>query len=568
MGKYTIGIDFGTLSARCVLVNVADGKETAVSVCGYRHGVMDEKLPSGKALPPGGFALQEPQDYVEALQTTIREVIETGRIRPEEICAAGVDFTSGTMLPVKEDGTPLCGTERYRDEPNAYVKLWKHHSAQKYADRINEVAKQRGEDFLKRYGGKISSEWMFPKIMETFCDAPELYGETGSFMEAADWIVMLLTGRMTRNTSSLGFKAIWNPRDGYPPEDFFKELMPGMEHVVSEKLKGEIITIGSCAGRVTREAAALTGLKEGTIVAAGHLDAAGASVGAGVITPGRMLIMMGTSSCHELLAEQELYVPGVCGYNHDCVIPGYIGYEAGQSCVGDHFEWLIKHCVPEVYCREAETSGLDLNTYLSGKAAGKLPGETGLIALDWWNGNRSILVDGDLTGVLVGMTLKTRPEDIYRALVEATAYGTRKIIENYTACGIAIDEVIISGGIARKNPFIMQIYADVLGKPIRIAGSRQNAALSSAIWAAYAAGEANGGYSSLEEAVGHMAAPIVRTYEPDETAKPVYDILYQEYGRLHDYFGRGANPVMKTLKTLSVEQKKGYCSHHAKSGMV
>lgn len=504
MGKYTIGIDFGTLSARCVLVNVADGKETAVSVCGYRHGVMDEKLPSGKALPPGGFALQEPQDYVEALQTTIREVIEKGRIRPEEICAAGVDFTSCTMLPVKEDGTPLCGTERYRDEPNAYVKLWKHHSAQKYADRINEVAKQRGEDFLKRYGGKISSEWMFPKIMETFCDAPELYGETGSFMEAADWIVMLLTGRMTRNTSSLGFKAIWNPRDGYPPEDFFKELMPGMEHVVSEKLKGEIITIGSCAGRVTREAAALTGLKEGTIVAAGHLDAAGASVGAGVITPGRMLIMMGTSSCHELLAEQELYVPG----------------------------------------------------------------ETGLIALDWWNGNRSILVDGDLTGVLVGMTLKTRPEDIYRALVEATAYGTRKIIENYTACGIAIDEVIISGGIARKNPFIMQIYADVLGKPIRIAGSRQNAALSSAIWAAYAAGEANGGYSSLEEAVGHMAAPIVRTYEPDETAKPVYDILYQEYGRLHDYFGRGANPVMKTLKTLSVEQKKGYCSHHAKSGMV
>lgn len=554
MGKYTIGIDFGTLSARCVLIDINDGREAASSVCEYRNGVMDEQLPSGRMLPPGGFALQDPQDYAEALSVTVRGVIKEARIQPEEIIAVGVDFTSCTMLPVLEDGTPLCQTDRYRNEPNAYVKLWKHHSAQKYADRINELAGRRGEPFLKRYGGKISSEWMFPKIMETFCEAPDLYEDADSFMEAADWIVMLLTGKMTRNTSSLGFKAIWNPRGGYPSEAFFAELMPGLEHVVSEKLKGEILTIGSSAGYVTAQAAARTGLKEGTVVAAGHLDAAGASVGAGVITPGRMLIMMGTSSCHELLADCEVYVPGVCGYNQDCVIPGYIGYEAGQSCVGDHFDWMIKNCVPEDYYEEAKDRGCDLHTLLSEKASEKLPGESGLIALDWWNGNRSVLVDGDLTGVLVGMTLRTRPEDIYRALVEATAFGTRKIIENYVECGVPIDEVILSGGIARKNPFIMQIYADVLGKPIHIAGSKQNAALSSAIWAACAAGTERGGYDRLEDAVGHMAAPLVRTYESDETAKPVYDRLYREYEQLHDYFGRGINPVMKKLKELSVEQ--------------
>ncbi|RGY96466.1 ribulokinase [Clostridium sp. AM58-1XD] len=556
MGKYTIGIDFGTLSGRCVLVDSENGKTAAESVCEYRHGVMDEALPSGRRLPLGGWALQHPDDYVEVLKTTIREVVEQAGIKVEEIYAAGIDFTACTMLPVLKDGTPLCRTEKYSDEPNAYVKLWKHHSAQKYADRLNELAMERKEPFLKRYGGKISSEWMIPKIMQTLDEAPELYRDTYSFMEAADWIVMQLTGNMTRNTSSLGFKAIWNPKDGYPPAEFFKELMPGLEHVATEKLQGRIIRIGSRAGSITKEAAQLTGLKEGTAVAAAHLDAAGASVGAGVITPGRMLIMMGTSSCHELLADEEVYVPGVCGYNNDCVIPGYIGYEAGQSCVGDHFEWLIKNCVPQRYFEEAEKKKISMNAYLSEKAAKKLPGETGLIALDWWNGNRSVLVNGDLTGMIAGMTLQTRPEDIYRALVEATAFGTRKIIENYISHGIGIEEVIIAGGIAQKNPFIMQIYADVLGKTVRIAGSKQNAALSSAIWAAYAAKSENGGYDRLEEAVEHMADIMERQYRPDQQAKEVYDMLYEEYEKLHDYFGQGLNPVMKKLKYLAVEQNK------------
>lgn len=556
MGKYTIGIDFGTLSGRCVLIDSSDGSRKASSVCEYRHGVMDEALPSGKKLPPGGFALQDPKDYVEVLKTTIREVIDKAGIQAEEIYAVGIDFTACTMLPVKEDGTPLCSLKRFENEPNAYVKLWKHHSAQCYADRINELAERREEPFLKRYGGKISSEWMFPKIMETFCEAPDVYDETDSFMEAADWIVMLLTGRMTRNTSSLGLKAIWNPTDGYPGEDFFEELEPGLKSVVTEKLKGGIITIGTCAGTVTAAAGRMTGLLEGTVVAAGHLDAAGASVGAGVVTPGKMLIMMGTSNCHELLTDKEVYVPGVCGYNDDCVIPGYIGYEAGQSCVGDHFDWLVKNFVPSSYEKEAERMGMDMHTYLSKKSSEKLPGETGLLALDWWNGNRSVLVDGDLTGLIVGMTLQTRPEEIYRALVEATAFGTRKIIENYEEHGINISEVIIAGGIARKNPFIMQVYADVLGKPVTIAGSGQNAALSSAIWAAYAAGTARGGYDTLEEAVEHMADILDLEYQPDEEAKGAYDILYEEYEKLHDYFGRGINPVMKRLKNLSVVRKK------------
>ncbi len=556
MGKYTVGIDFGTLSGRCVLVDTATGVETASAVCEYRHGVMDQCLPSGKRLPMGGWALQHPQDYVEVLGTVVRQVMETAQILAEDICGAAIDFTSCTMLPVLRDGTPLCSLERWQDEPNAYVKLWKHHSAQKYADQINELAGKRGESFLERYGGKISSEWMFPKIMETLDEAPQLYADTYSFMEAADWIVMLLTGNMTRNTSSLGFKAIWNPGDGFPPDDFFKELMPGLECVGAEKLRGRILTIGTRAGTVTGEAGRLTGLRPGTPVAAAHLDAAGASIGAGIISPGKMLIMMGTSSCHELLWDREVYVPGVCGYNHDCIIPGYIGYEAGQSCVGDHFQWFINNCVPAEYQEEARRQNLGIHEYLSRKAAEKLPGETGLVALDWWNGNRSVLVNGDLTGVVLGMTLQTKPEDIYRALAEATAFGTRKIIENYECHGIAVNEVTIAGGIAKKNPFIMQVYADVLGKPVRIAGSAQNAALSSAIWAAYAAGSEGGGYGSLEEAVEHMADILECSYVPDQESRQVYNVIYGEYEKLHDYFGRGVNPVMKKLKYLAVEQNK------------
>lgn len=550
--KYTIGIDFGTLSGRCVIVNVRTGEETAASVFDYPHGVMNDCLPDGTKLGID-WNLQHPGDYIEVLRHTIPDAVKKAGIDVRDIIGIGTDFTACTMLPVDREGMPLCFQNQYRSEPNAYVKLWKHHSAQKYADRLNQIAGERRENFLKRYGGRISSEWMFPKIWQTLEEAYEVYEDTYSFMEAADWIVFYLTGEMKRNCSSAGYKAIWNKREGYPGRDFFKALDPRMEHVAEDKLRGQVVPVGSRAGFLKSELAIELGLEPGIPVAVGHLDAAGATVGAKITEPGKMLIMMGTSSCHMLLGEKEVNVPGICGLVEDGIIPGAIGYEAGQSCVGDHFQWMVENCVPAGYAGEAAKQGVNLHEYLSRLASGQEVGENGLIALDWWNGNRSVLVDGRLSGLIVGMTLKTKPEDIYRALIEATAYGTRLIIDTFEQHQVPVEEVIVAGGIAEKNPFMMQVYADVTGRKIRIAGSGQNAALSSAIWASVAAGKERGGYDTLAEAVVHMGNLKDKVYEPRSENTAAYDRLYEEYLRLHDYFGRGMNDVMKRLKDLQTK---------------
>lgn len=550
--KYTIGIDFGTLSGRCVVVNVRTGEEAGTSVFEYPHGVMSDMLPDGIKLGID-WNLQHPKDYIEVLRRTIPGALEKAGITGEAVIGIGTDFTACTMLPMDCDGTPLCFQEKYKSEPNAYVKLWKHHAAQRYADELNRIAGERKERFLQRYGGKISSEWMIPKIWQTLCEAPSVYEETDCFIEAADWIVFYLTGNLKRNGSSAGYKAIWNKREGYPDNHFFKALDERMEHLVEEKLKGEIVSIGQRAGLLKPELARELGLKAETPVAVGHLDAAGATVGAKITEPGKLLIMMGTSSCHMLIGEKEVNVPGICGLVEDGIIPGAIGYEAGQSCVGDHFQWVTENCVPKNYAEEAAKRKLSLHQYLSGLAAKREIGESGLIALDWWNGNRSVLVDGKLSGMIVGMTLQTKPEDIYRALIEATAYGTRLIIDTFEQHHVPVKEVIIAGGIAEKNPFIMQIYADVTGRRIRIAGSKQNAALSSAIWAAVSAGGKAGGYDSLSEAVEHMGSLKEQVYEPKKEHTKRYNRLYEEYLILHDYFGKGMNDVMKRLKDLQEE---------------
>lgn len=555
MNNYVVGIDFGTLSGRCVLVDVKSGEEKATAISEYKHKVMSEELEDGTPLSID-WALQDPQDYLDVLETTIREVMTQAKIRPDQIVGIGVDFTSCTMLPIMEDGTAVCKLDGFASEPNAYVKLWKHHAAQYEADKLNKIAAERGEKFLGRYGGKISSEWLFPKIMQILDEAPAVYETAFTFVEAGDWIVKILTNVLVRNNCSAGYKALWHKKEGFPSKEFFAALDGRLEHVIEEKIKGPVKEIGTRAGRLTKSGARLTGLLEGTAVATAHLDAGGATVGAGIMTPGKMLIMMGTSSCHILLGDKECEVPGMCGMVEDGVVPGFIGYEAGQSCVGDHFQWLVENAVPCAYEREAEKAGLNIHQYLSDKAAGQLPGESGIVALDWWNGNRSVLVDGKLSGLLLGCTLQTKPEDIYRALIEATAYGTRKIIDTFEEHGVPVEEVIVAGGIAEKNPFMMQVYADVTGKSIKIAGSKQNAALSSAIWAAVAAGKEAGGYDSLLEAVAAMSSRKELIYLTNQEAKETYDLLYKEYEILHDYFGRGANDVMKRLKTIMDRQQK------------
>lgn len=542
-------MDFGTLSGRALLVEVNTGEETATSVLDYSHAVMDKQLPCGKKLGVD-WALQHPQDYLDVLYKVIPDVISKSGVRPADIIGVGVDFTACTVLPVKKDGTPLCFIEKYKCEPNAYVKLWKHHAAQDKANKINETAKIRGEKWLERYGGRISSEWLFAKLWQILDESPEIYNEMDRFIEAADWIVWQLTGIETRNSCTAGYKAMWHKRDGYPGREYFASLDERMENVVEEKLGTHISPLGTLAGGITREMACRTGLPEGTAVAVGNVDAHVCMPAVKICGPGKMLAIMGTSTCHMLLGDNEHNVPGICGYVEDGILPGYFGYEAGQSCVGDHFAWFAGNCVPCEYAEKAKEQSLDIQGYLQKLAGGLKPCQSGLLALDWWNGNRSILVDADLTGVMIGMTLQTNPEEMYRALVEATAFGTRAIIQNFEEHGVPVDEFYAAGGIAEKSPFIMQIYADIIRKPIRISGSSQGPALGSAIFGAVAAGAENGGYDSVFDASRKMGKLKDVIYIPDEENARIYDELFKEYVVLHDYFGRGGNDVLKNLKRI------------------
>ncbi|MGB5051887.1 MAG: ribulokinase [Caldilineaceae bacterium] len=551
--KYTIGVDYGTESGRAVLVDVTSGQEIASAVHPYGDGVIDEHLPgSDKPLPPD-FALQNPQNYIDVLVATIPQVLRAGNVRAEDVIGIGTDFTACTMLPVAADGSALCMDPKWRDNPYSWVKLWKHHAAQPEANRLNEIAAARGEGWLKLYGGKISSEWMIPKIWETLNDAPDVYAAADGFMEAADWIVMQLTGEERRNACTAGYKAIWNNRAGYPGKEFFAALDPRLENLVEEKLSTDIYPIGQRAGSLTAEMAAKTGLRPGIAVAIGNVDAHVAVPAATVTEPGTMVIIMGTSNCHMLLGDSEKVVEGMCGVVEDGIIPGLFGYEAGQSCVGDHFAWFVDNCVPAAYFEAAASRGLNVHHYLEGLAAQQKPGESGLLALDWWNGNRSVLVDVDLTGLLIGATLATKPEDIYRALIEATAYGTRVIVDAFHSSGVAVDRIVGCGGLPGRNRLLMQIYADVTGREIRVAGTEQAGAFGSAMFAAVAAGKAAGGFDSIGEAVEQMAQLQDVVYRPIPENQAVYEQLFAEYTRLHDYFGRGGNDVMKRLKATKAE---------------
>lgn len=553
--KYTIGVDYGTQTGRAVLVEVATGVEIATAVKAYPHGVMDEYLPDGKTKLPLDFALQHPQDYLDVLSETIPAILKSANVTAQEVIGLGIDFTACTMLPTLKDGTPLCFLEEYKSNPHSYVKLWKHHAAQDEANKLNAIAKERGESFLKLYGGKISSEWLIPKIWQIFDEAPEIYEKADRLMEATDWVIMQLTGIEARNSCTAGYKAIWHKQNGYPSKNFFKALNPGLENLVQDKLITNIFSIGAKAGEITERASKLTGLAIGTAIAVANVDAHVAVPAVGITDEAKMLMIMGTSTCHILLGTEEKIVPGMCGVVEDGVIPGYLGYEAGQSCVGDHFEWFVDNCVTANYLKEAKDKNVNIHDLLTQKSEKLKVGESGLLALDWWNGNRSVLVDVDLTGLLLGCTLLTKPEEIYRALIEATAYGTRMIVETFRKNGVPIKELYAAGGIAEKNKLMMQIYSDVTNMEIRIAASPQTPALGSAMFGALAAGTEKGGYGSIIEAVKHMSKVRKEYYQPIPENVETYNKLYAEYEILHDYFGRGENNVMKRLKGIKANVK-------------
>ena len=556
MSKYTIGVDFGTESGRAVLVDISNGKEIATAVYPYSNGVIDEQLPDSKIRLEPDWALQDPQDYIRTFQNTVPAVLKQSGVNAADVIGVGIDFTACTMLPTKADGTPLCDLPEFRDKPHAWVKLWKHHSAQPEADKINANARKMGESWLDRYGGKISSEWFFSKALQIVNEAPEVYQAADRLIEAADWVVWQLTGTETRNSCTAGYKAMWSKENGFPSKDYFASLHPQLATIIEEKMSTDIIPVGQKAGGLSEQAAGWMGLKPGTAVAIANVDAHVAVPAATVTEPGRMVMIMGTSTCDMVLGTEEHIVPGMCGYVEDGIIPGFFGYEAGQSCVGDHFAWFVENCVPSAYEQEAKERGIDIHQLLEEKSAKLKVGESGLLALDWWNGNRSVLVDVDLTGLLIGATLATKPEEIYSALIEATAYGKRIIIETFQKNGVPIHELVACGGLPEKNKLLMQIYADVIGLPIRVSASKQTPALGSAMFGAVAAGNAAGGYDSIYDAAKVMAHLKDEIYTPNKENQKVYEKLYAEYVLLHDYFGRGENDVMKRLKKIKADSRK------------
>jgi L-ribulokinase len=558
-------VDFGTLSGRAVLVRVRDGAEIGAATYDYPHGVIDQALPDGavpddadgQQLPPD-WALQVPADYVGVLRHAIPELITATSVDPDDVIGIGTDFTACTVLPVLADGTPLCELPEFRDRPHAYVKLWKHHAAQPQADRINELARSRQEPWLPRYGGLISSEWEFAKGLELLEEDPGIYRRMDHFAEAADWIIHRLTGTYVRNACTAGYKGIY--QDGaYPAKDFLQALNPGFASFADDKLSGPIANLGDQAGVLSEEAARWTGLRPGTAVATGNVDAHVTAPAAQTTGPGQLLAIMGTSTCHILNAAARAEVPGMCGVVDGGVVRGLFGYEAGQSGVGDIFAWFADSFYNP---SSAERPGhpaheqQPVHERLSDLASRQRPGAHGLIALDWQSGNRSVLVDHSLSGVILGMTLATKPEEVYRALIEATAFGTRKIVETFTASGVPVTEFVAAGGLL-KNGFLMQVYADVLRMPVATCASEQAPALGSAIHAAVAAGS----YPDVQAAGAAMGGRGDVTYYPDPAAAGTYDRLYAEYERLHDYFGRGGNDVMHRLHDLKQQSLRAEALH-------
>jgi len=553
--KYAIGVDYGTQSGRAVLVSLDNGQEITDHVTPYRHGVLDEKLPGTEIELGYEWALQHPQDYLEVLEKSIPAILQQSGVDPGHIVGLGIDFTACTMLPIDEEGEPLSNNPSLKDNPHSWLKLWKHHAAQDEANKLNAIAEQRGEAFLKRYGGKISSEWMIAKIWQVLNEAPEIYEQTDRFVEATDWVTSKLTGNLVRNSCTAGYKSIWHKKDGYPSKEFFKALDPRLENLTDTKLRGEVVSIGTKAGGLTAEMANRIGLYAGMAVSVGNVDAHVSVPAMGVAEPGKLVMTMGTSICSLLLGEQEKEVEGMCGVVEDGIIPGFYGYEAGQSAVGDIFEWYVNQAVPEYVEQSAREEGLNVHEWLEIRASDYQPGETGLLALDWWNGNRSTLVDTDLSGLLIGMTLQTKPEEIYRTLLEATAFGTRKIVDAFTNGGLAVNELYVCGGLPHKNKLLMQIYADVTNRVIKVADSFQTPALGAAMFGAVAAGAVNGGFDSILDATKKMARIKDEVITPIPENVVVYDKIYREYSILHEYFGRGENDVMKRLRAIRSEVK-------------
>ncbi len=544
---YAVGIDYGTESGRALLLDLETGEEVAVSETRYPNGVIDRALPETGLELAADWALQDPDDYVHVVETAVPAVLASAGVSAADVVGLGVDFTSCTVLPVREDGVVLCTLPEWRSRPHSWPKLWKHHAAQPVADRLNAVAHERGEEFLARYGGKLSSEWYFPKLIELWLEDREVYDAAHGFIEATDWIVWWLTGNERRNACTAGYKACWSEREGLPAAEFFEAAFPGFSEPAA-KLGTSFFPLGGAAGTLRAEVAARIGLAETTTVAIGNVDSFVSVPGAGVNQPGTFLMVIGTSICDLVIDREEIRLPGITGVVRDGIVPGFYGYEAGQVAVGDMLAWFVDRIGATA---DDAAPGEEPHEALEREAARLRPGEAGLLALDWWNGNRTILADADLTGVIAGLTLQTTKGEIYRALLEAIAFGNRRIMDNFTEHGLKLGDIVACGGIAEKSPLTMQLLADTTGRPVHVPASTQIPARGAALFGAVAAGV----FADIETAIEATRPEIRRSFQPDCEAKAVYDALYAVYRELHDTLGSTQANLLHEIKRIHLEAR-------------
>ena len=561
-GTFSLGLDFGTNSVRALLVDVANGEELATAIHDYETGregiILDHANPN--------LARQNPADYVHGTEAVIKAVLSRARradrsFDSARIIGIGVDTTGSTPLPVDNTGTPLSFQKKFKKNPNAQAWLWKDHTSFAEAAMITELAAREHPEYLAKCGGTYSSEWFFSKIFHCLRVDPEVFDAAWSWVECSDFIPGLLTGVtdplvMKRSRCAAGHKAMFNDVwGGLPAEGFLARLHPKLGRL-RRRLYDKSYPSDSVAGRLTPQWARRAGLPADLPVSVGAFDAHLGAVGSGV-RPGRLVKIIGTSTCDiavwpsgRALAD----IPGLCGIVDGSVLPGYFGLEAGQSAVGDIFNWFVSTIQPGGASRGSHRA-------LTARAAKLKPGESGLLALDWNNGNRTILVDQRLTGLLLGQTLHTTPEEVYRALIEATAFGALTIINRFDEYGVKVSEIVNCGGIAEKNALLMQIYADVTGREMKVARSSQTCALGATIAGAVVAGKARGGHKSFETAQAAMCGVKPLSYRPDRKAHKVYREIYGLYSKLHDAFGTKAwsgslHNVMKDLLAVRDGQRR------------
>ncbi len=537
MAEYVLGLDFGSLSARALIMDLKTGKELGAAVCPYPHGILDQALPDGTELPHG-FVLQLPEDYWHGMRVCVREAIAAAGVPKHKIKGIGICTTASTILPTLADGTPLCELKAFEHNPHAYMKMWKHHGAIEIAEQMKQLAAKRNEKWYKEYGHVITCEWLIPKALELAMHAPETYKKAAHIFEVGDWLVYRLTGTCSRSIAVARCNGMMREKER-PSSQYFSEICPFAANIVQEKLSGIYQPIGSVAGYLTEDAAEFLGLEKGTPVGPAVVDCYATVLASGACQAGDLTMIVGTSAIEILLTDKPRFVEGIHISAQDSAVPGLYSLGGGQSCVGDGFEWFINNCIPPNIWNNAKKENKNIHTYLMEQAEKLQPGSSGLLALDWWNGLRSPSFRFDLSGCILGFTLHTRPEEIYRTMLEASVFGARRVIDRMLSAGCAVDRIFAGGGISQKNTLMMQIYADVLQRRIDVCESQQTGARGSVMLGAMAAGW------SLDHVLENMSSTISKSYIPNKDVGEKYEKLYQAYLKAAEWLESDESPIYK-----------------------